>query len=63
MPSAHCQPIRDDITALQKEIVDKEELLNEVPPSLKPVIQGQLKQDKLNLARLKRALRLCESGR
>ena len=63
MPSPHCQPIRDDIDALEQEISDKEDLLDEVPPSVKPIIVAQIKRDKEHLARLKRALRACESGR
>jgi hypothetical protein len=63
MPSAPCQPIRDDISALEQEIRDRQDLLDEVPPSLKPAIQGQIKRDKENLARLKRALKACENGR
>jgi hypothetical protein len=60
MPKDRCQPIRDDIEALTNEIEQLQELLNEVPPSLKPAIVAQIKRERTQFARLQRALRICE---
>ena len=62
MPKDRCQPIRDDITAVEKEIQELQDLLDEVPPSLKRTILEQIKREKLQLKRLRRALRICETG-
>ncbi len=60
MPKNHCQPIRDDIAAVEKEIQALEELIPEVPPSVKPSIVARIKREKVHLMQLKRALRICE---
>ena len=59
----HCQPIRDDIAEVKKDISDKEDALDEVPASLKAIFLEQIKREKVTLKRLQRALKACESGR
>jgi hypothetical protein len=63
MPVDHCQPIRDDIAELEADILSLEELLSEVPSSMKPPIIATIKREKQHLAQLKRALKACEKGR
>ena len=62
MPKDHCQPIRDDIAAVEKEIQDLQDLLDEVPSSLKRTILEHIKREKLHLVRLRRALKIWETG-
>jgi hypothetical protein len=57
-----CQPIRDDISALEKEIQDLRDVLNEVPPSLKRTILERIKREQVHLMRLRRALKICETA-
>jgi hypothetical protein len=57
-----CQPIRDDIDATEEEIQELQDVLNEVPPRLKPGIRELIKRDREILKRLRRALRVCEQA-
>ena len=63
MPKDPCQPIRNDIAAVEEEIQSLETVIEEVPPSLKPHFAAIIKREKIHLMRLKRALSSCERGR
>jgi hypothetical protein len=62
MPNDACQPIREDIAAIQAEILSLQDLLSEVPASLKPTVQANIKREKDHLARMKRALKACQQA-
>lgn len=62
MPKDKCQPIRDNIDAVERNIQDLEDFLPEAPPPLRPRIRAQIKREKQVLARLKKQLRDCERG-
>ena len=63
MPTEHCEPIRNDIDALEKDILSLQEVLPEVPPVLRKSIEATIKREKVHLLALKRALKACEAGR
>lgn len=54
-----CQPIRDSIDAIQEEILALQDLLNEVPPSMKPMIKASIEREKRHLQQMRAALRAC----
>jgi hypothetical protein len=62
MPTDPCQPIRDLIATVEEEIVSLQDILNEVPPGLKPLIQANIRREKIHLTQLKRALKACEEA-
>ena len=59
----HCQPIRDDIAAVEEEIQALEDVIQEVPPMFKPHVAATIKREEIHLMQLKRALSSCEQGR
>jgi hypothetical protein len=63
MPKDKCQPIRDRIDVLETNIRDLEELLGEIPASMKPRIRAAIKREKGLLTQANRDLRNCERGR
>jgi hypothetical protein len=54
-----CQPIRDSIATIQEELLALQDLLNEVPPSMKPMIKASIEREKRHLQQMRAALRAC----
>jgi hypothetical protein len=54
-----CQPIRDSIAAIEEEILSLQDLLDEVPPSMKPIIKASIEREKRHLQQMRAALRAC----
>jgi hypothetical protein len=62
MPQDACQPIRDKIETLEKEIAELEELLPELPPSKQPLIKRIIEDMKRRLSKKRLDLVACEEG-
>jgi hypothetical protein len=62
MPKNACQPIREDIKTTEAEIISLDDLLDEIPVSMKPSIVAAIKRLRIHLAQLRRALRACEQA-
>ena len=60
MATDRCQPIRDMIDALEKEIRDTEDILPETIGPLRKHLEAFIRSEKSHVKQLRVALKVCE---